>query len=122
MALESADLPEGLETVRNYAFFNCPALTNVKLSPNVKTIGDYAFGYYLGSDDKPKRLPDFEIDAAKNTEAFQYCAKNSIKCTGGVTQGSVFLYIVLGIVGAVILATIVLVILQKKYQKDHELN
>ena len=122
MALERADLPEGLETVRNYAFFNCPALTSVKLSANVKTIGDYAFGYYLGGDDKPKRLPDFEIDAAKNTEAFQYCAKNSIRCTGGVTQGSVFLYIVLGIVGAVILATIVLVILQKKYQKDHELN
>ena len=122
MALESAELPEGLETVRNYAFFNCPALTSVKLSPNVKSIGDYAFGYYLGSDDKPKRLPDFEIDAAKDTEGFRYCAKNSIKCTGGVTQGSVFLYIVLGTVAAVILATIVIIILQKKYQKEHELN
>jgi hypothetical protein len=122
MTLESAELPEGLETVSNYAFFNCPALTSVRLSANVTSIGDYAFGFYLDNSDKPKRLPDFEIDAEKNTAAFQYCAKNSIKCTGGVTQGSVFLYIVLGIVGVVILMTIVLLILQKRYQKSHELN
>ncbi len=122
MALESAVLPEGLETVRNYAFFNCPSLTSVRLTDSVTSIGEYAFGFYLGDDDKPKRLPDFEIDAAKDTEAFRYCAKNSIKCTGGVTQGSVFLYILLSVVAAVIAMTIVLLILQKKYQKEHEIN
>lgn len=122
MALASAKLPEGLESVKNYAFFNCPSLTSVRLTGNVTSIGDYAFGFYLGDDDKPKRLPEFEIDAEKNTEAFRYCAKNSIKCTGGVTQSAVFLYIVLGIVAVVIVLTIVLVILQKRYQKAHELT
>ena len=122
MSLESCELPENLETVSNYAFFNCPSLTSVRLTKNVTKIGDYAFGFYMGDDSKPKRLPDFEIDAEKNTEAFQYCAKNSIKCTGGVTQGSVFLYIVIGIVAAVIVITIVIIIIQKQIQKKYELN
>lgn len=122
MALDTCELPDSLETVANYAFFNCPALTSVHLTKNTTTIGDYAFGFYLGDDDQPKRLPDFEIDAERNTAAFGYCVDNSIKCTGGVTQGSVFLYIVLGIVAAVIIITIVIVVIQKRIQKKYELN
>ena len=120
MALETCDLPDSLETVYNYAFFNCPSLTSVRLTKNVTKVGDYAFGFYLGDDNQPKRLPDFEIDAERNTAAFDYCVKNSIKCTGGVTQGSTFLYIVLGIVAVVIIITIVIIVLQKRYQKRLE--
>ena len=121
-ALEQCELPEGLESISNYAFFNCPSLTSVRLTKNTAFIGNYALGWYMGDDDQPKRLPDFTVDAEDNTAAFDYCVKNSIKCTGGVTQGTVFLYIILGVVAAVVVITIIIIIVQKKIQKKYELN
>lgn len=134
--LEEIQLPESLTGMNDYAFFNCGSLKRLTIPESVKTIGNYALGWYYGSDsstgddpdnngqsaDDYKRLPDFEIDADNGTMAFQYAAENSIKCTGGITQGIVFVYIVLGVVVLVILAVIGLVIAQKRYQKAHELN
>lgn len=120
-ALEEIEIPETVEAIRNYAFFNCPALNRVKLTGNVTTIGDYAFGFYLDEDSKPKPLPAFEMEADNGTAAFDYCVKNSVKCTGGVTQGVVFVYIVLGVIGAVILATVILLLVQRKRRKQYEL-
>ena len=122
MVLTALDVPETVQTIGNYAFFNCPGLTRIHLTKNTTSIGDYALGWYLGDDGEPKRLPDFEVDAEDNTAAFDYCVKNSIKCTGGVTQGTVFLYIILGVVALVIIITIVIVVVQKKIQKKYELN
>ncbi|MDE6088701.1 MAG: leucine-rich repeat domain-containing protein [Oscillospiraceae bacterium] len=131
--LEEIQLPESLTGMNDYAFFNCGSLKRLTIPENVTTIGNYALGWYYGSDngnagdengeqDDYKRLPDFEIDADNGTAAFAYAARNSIKCTGGITQGIVFVYIVLGVVALVILAVIGLVIMQKRYQKEHELN
>ena len=135
--LEEIQLPESLTGMNDYAFFNCGSLKRLTIPENVTTIGNYALGWYYGNDnsnnnsnagdenskqDDYKRLPDFEIDADNGTAAFEYAAKNSIKCTGGITQGIVFVYIVLGVVALVILAVIGLVIMQKRYQKEHELN
>ena len=85
-------------------------------------IGNYALGWYFpGDGDEPKRLPDFEVDAEDNTAAFDYCVNNSIKCTGGVTQGTVFLYIIIGVVALVVIVTIIIIVVQKRIQKRYEL-
>lgn len=120
--LEEIQLPESLTGMNDYAFFNCGSLRSLKIPENVTTIGDYAMGWYYGDEDELKRLPDFEIDADNGTTAFEYAARNSIKCTGGITQGVVFVYIMLGVVALVILAVIGLVIMQNRYKKLHELN
>lgn len=122
MQLSQIEIPEGVQSVGNNAFFNCPSLTRVHLTKNTGSIGTYAFGWYMGEDDKPKRLPDFEIDANDDTAAFTYCVNNSIKCTGGVTQGTVFIYIILGVIALVIILTILIVVMQKRIQKKYELN
>lgn len=120
--LEEIQLPESLTGMNSYAFFNCGSLRSLRVPPGVKTIGDYAMGWYYGNDDELKRLPDFEIDAENGTAAFEYAARNSVKCTGGITQGIVFVYVMLGVVALVILAVIGLAIMQKRYKKQHELN
>lgn len=120
--LASITLPDALETVNDYAFFNCASLTSIRVSEHVRTIGEYAFGFYYGTDDELKRLPGFELDADNGTAGFQYAAENSIKCTGGITQGIVFLYIIIGIVVLVIAVVILLIIMQKRYQKQHDIR
>lgn len=129
VSLEELQLPDSLTSINDYAFFNCASLKSLTVSENVKSIGKYAMGWYYGEDsntsdnqeDSYKILPNFEIDANNGTKAFEYAAENSIKCTGGITQGIVFVYIMIGIVILVILAVIGLVIMQKRYQKQHEL-
>ena len=121
-ALDTITLPESVTAINSYAFCGCASLTSLHVSEHVKTIGEYALGWYYGEDDELKRLPDFEIDADNGTAAFQYAAENSIKCTGGITQGIIFLYIVIGIVVLVILVVIFLVIMQKRYQKLHDIR
>lgn len=122
MALRECDIPESVQTIGNYAFFNCPSYTQIHLTKNTTAIGDYALGFYLGDDGNPKRLPEFTVDAQDNTAAFDYCVKNSIRCTGGVTQNTVFIYIVVGVVVFVLIATITILIVQKRIQKRYELN
>lgn len=120
--LSEVEIPESVQSVGNYAFFNCPSLTRLHLTKNTGSIGKYAFGFYLGEDESLKRLPDFEIDAMDDTAAFTYCAENSIKCTGGVTQGTVFIYIIVGVILLTVILTIVIVVVQKRIQKRYELN
>ena len=122
LGLSVCEVPESVRKIGKYAFFNCPGLTRIRLTKNTETIGDYSLGWYMGEDQKPKRLPDFTVDAEDNTAAFVYCAENSIRCTGGVTQSTVFLYIILGVVALVIILTIVIIVVQKKIQKRYELN
>ena len=122
LQLSGLEIPETVQSIGNYAFFNCPGLTRIRLTRTTSSIGDYALGWYMGENEQPVRLPDFEVDAEDNTAAFDYCVKNSIRCTGGVTQGTVFLYIILGVVALVIIITVVIIIVQKKIQKRYELN
>lgn len=127
VTLEEIYLPESLTSINDYAFFNCASLKSLTVSENVKSIGAYAIGWYYGDDmsneeeNAYKILPNFEIDANNGTKAFEYAAENNIKCTGGITQGIIFVYIIIGIIVLVILAVIGLIIMQKRYQKQHEL-
>jgi len=122
LALKDITIPSSVTTINENAFLNCASLTSITIPETVKTIGDYALGFYYGEEEKPEHLPDFEIDADNGTSAFEYATKFSVKCTGGVTQGIVFVYIVVGVVVLVILAVIGLIIMQKRIQKQHELT
>ncbi|MBR3628982.1 MAG: leucine-rich repeat protein [Oscillospiraceae bacterium] len=122
MALREIDIPETVTSIGSYAFFNCPLLKTIRLTEHVTKIGDYALGYYYSDNDTPEKVPGFQVDADNGTEAFTYCVNNSIKCTGGVTQGSVFVIIILCVVGLAVVITIVLIILQSRIRKRHELN
>ena len=122
MALREIEVPETVTKIGSYAFFNCPLLKSIRLTEHVTEIGNYALGFYYSDGEKLEKIPGFEVDADNGTKAFTYCVDNSIKCTGGVTQSSVFVIIILGIVGLVIVITIVLVIMQSRIRKRHELN
>ena len=122
MALNQIEIPETVTKIGNYAFFNCPLLKSIRLTEHVTEIGDYALGYYYSDGEEPDKVPGFSVDADNGTEAFTYCANNSIKCTGGITQGSVFVIIILCVVGLVILASVVLLIMQSRIRKRHELT
>lgn len=121
-ALTEINIPESVTSIGNYAFFNCPLLKEIRLTKNTTSIGDYAMGFYYSDGDQPSRVPGFQVDANDDTAAFTYCVENSIKCTGGVTQGTVFIYIILGVVLLVILVTVTIIIIQKRIQKRYELN
>ena len=43
MELTDLVIPEGVEAIKNYAFFNCATLRSVKIPSSVKAIGEYAF-------------------------------------------------------------------------------
>ena len=120
-ALDHIEIPKSVTAIQSYAFFNCPALRSITLTESVTDVGKFALGFYLGEDDKPRRMPEFEVIADNGTAAFDYCVQNSIKCSGGVTQGVVFVYIVVGVVAAVIIATVVIVMIQRKNRKKYEI-
>ena len=119
--LAEITIPDSVTTINSNAFFNCASLTKIRVSQNVKTIGDYAFGFYSSEEEEKKLLPDFELDADNGTEAFAYAVKFNVRCTGGVTQGIVFVYVMIAVVAVVIISVIVLVIVQKQKQKQREL-
>lgn len=119
-ALESIEIPESVTQIGDYAFYNCPHLSTVALGPQVTEIGTLAFGFY-GDGENNEHLPGFKIDAKQGTAAFDYCAENSVACTGGVTQGIVFVYIVLGVVGVVLIATIAIIIVRRRIARRYEI-
>lgn len=121
-AMEDIQIPETVTTMEGYAFFNCPSLKKITVSKNLTEIGERAMGYYYGENDEYKRLPNFTIDATDDTKAFAYAAENNIRCTGGVTQGTVFIYIIMGVIILALIGTIILVIAQRRIQKRHELQ
>lgn len=115
-------IPDSVTLIGNYAFFNCPSLERIALKETVISIGDYSLGYYYSDTEELKRVPGFVIDTANNTQAFAYALENDIKSTGGITQSSVFIYIIIGVIALVILCTIVVVIVQRRIQKRYELR
>lgn len=63
--LTSVSIPEGVETIKTWAFANCTALESVSLPNSVKTIDDYGFYYCTSLTDItiPKGVKVIGIDA-----------------------------------------------------------
>ncbi len=122
VSLASITLPESVTAIGMYAFFNCGSLKEITLSEKVTTVGTYSLGYYYSDTDELKKLPDFTIDARDGTAGFTYALENDIKCTGGVTQSIVFIYIMIGIVVLVIGCTVALILVQRRIRKRYELR
>lgn len=122
MNLREIQIPEAATMIGAYAFFNCPRLSSLTVTKNVTHVGDYAMGFYYNENEEMKIVPGFTIDTTDDTDAFAYAAKHGIKSTGGITEGTVFLYILLGVVAVVIIITIILIIVQRRIQKRYELK
>ena len=68
--ITSVTIPEGVETIEKYAFYNCRDLKEVKLPDGCKNIGTRAFYNCT-------KLESINLDDAKiiSDEAFRYCSK-----------------------------------------------
>ncbi len=120
--LSELTLPASTTTIGANAFLNCASLKQLTLGPTVTTIGNYALGYYYDENEQLQRLPNFVIDAKDGTAGFTYALENDLKCTGGVTQSIVFVYVMIGVVVLVIGCTIALIIVQRRINKRYELR
>jgi hypothetical protein len=67
--LVSCVLPESLESIGNFAFYNCTALASISLPESLTSIGTYTFQYCisLASISLPESLQSI------GNSAFQYC-------------------------------------------------
>lgn len=62
--LTTITMPNGIESIDNYAFNGCIALKSISLPKNLKTLGENAFGGCVG-------LEEFKINLSnKNYTAF----------------------------------------------------
>ncbi len=120
--LSELTLPASVTGIGSNAFLNCASLKQLTLGPTVAEIGAYALGYYYDENEQLQRLPNFVIDAKDGTAGFTYALENDLKCTGGVTQSIVFVYVMIGVVVLVIGCTIALIIVQKRINKRYELR
>ena len=121
-ALSDINIPESLTTIGKYTFLSCASMEKITLTKNVTSIGEYALGFYYSEQERLERIPEFVIDTTNDTQAFAYALENDIKSTGGVTQSSVFIYIIIGVVILVLVAAIVIVLVQRRIQKRYELR
>lgn len=123
VALKEIQIPGRVDTIGNYAFFNCPSLSVIAINDAVKNIGDYALGFYLDEEtQEPKRTPDFTVDTDGDTAAHAYCVRYDIKSTGGVTQSSVFIIVLLAVIVLLVGAVIAIAVAQHKIKQRYELR
>ncbi len=80
----SVVIPDGVETVDKYAFYNCKLLKKVTLPDTCKTVGAYAF--YHNSV-----LEDINLDHVKviANSAFQDCERLNCDALGGINLSNV---------------------------------
>lgn len=80
----SVVIPEGVETISKYAFYNCEVLSSVTLPEGCKTIEEYAF-YNCGI------LEDVNFDYVKVISDFAFAKCESLTCEnlGGINLSGV---------------------------------
>jgi hypothetical protein len=83
--LTSVTIPESIETIKAYAFFNTPKLKEITIPPTVKQIGKYAIGYtgnydWIAGYTDIEKVSDFVIYAKAGSEGARYAKENGIKC------------------------------------------
>ena len=112
-------------SVGECAFLDCHELKSVRLGDKLEHIGDYAFGYKYDSDlksqieqglveaNKPYSTVDgFKIFTSKDSLAYKYASVCNIETVtntveiGGNNVNKNFAYVIVGIIGAVVIAVI----------------
>lgn len=76
-ALHSLELAEGLQTIDNYAFFDC-GLHDVTIPDSVKHIGRDALGFIVSNGGYIDLVQDFTIRGGLGTEAHLYAEQYAI--------------------------------------------
>lgn len=123
--LNKVRFSKNLGTVGYSAFFACPELKSVRLGSKLDYIGDYSFGFLydeqlalsiqngLSEETDPYSAEkDFTIYTDEDTTAYKYakaCGINVVTNTVGVADANVnrgFLYVIIGIIAAAVLAVI----------------
>ena len=76
--LTSIILPSTIETIGDYAFYDCTNLTSVTLLSDNAVIGDQAFGYYYISYQTDGKVDGFVLSAHEGSTAEEYLAENGL--------------------------------------------
>ena len=80
---EAYEVPQGIQQIKSYAFYDCSALTSIKLPDSVTSIGEYAFAWC--SSLTTIELPDSVTSIGD--KAFRDCsALTSIELPDSVTS------------------------------------
>ena len=78
-AIDEITIPESVERIINYAFYNCLYLKSVTIPATVTSIAPYAFGYvHDESTGEAVLMDDFTIYGYSGTAAEEYANKNGI--------------------------------------------
>lgn len=124
-SLNRVKLSKDLTSVGYNAFCACPELKSVRLGSKLDFIGDYAFGFVYdqqlaleikegtsNATDPYTVADDFTIYTSEDTTAYKYakaCGINVVTNTygiGGVNVNKGFLYVIIGIIAAAVLALV----------------
>ena len=81
----SVVVPEGVETINKYAFYNCTKLTDVTLPSTCKTIGQYAF-----ADSVMLKNVNFDNVKVVGDYAFSGCKSLSCEDIGGAKTAELY--------------------------------
>ena len=68
---EAYEVPQGIQQIKSYAFYDCSALTSIELPDGVTSIGDEAFG----------GCSNLTITVQRDSYAAQYAKDNNLKYT-----------------------------------------
>lgn len=133
--IEDVVLPDSVESIGSFAFYNCHELKKLRAHKGIGNIGEFAFGYIYNEEfdtdntaDREHLAEDFTLYAPKGSEAYDFAKKNDIKVvTGTVRIGSKnislgFIIAICGALGAAIIGLVTTIILKtrKKRKKAAE--
>ena len=82
--LKSVTIPNGVTSIEVSAFLDCNSITSVTIPKSVTSIGQSAFGYSNGANGV-KKMPNFIIYGASGSEAERYAKDNgfTFRSSGG---------------------------------------
>jgi len=90
--ITSIELPKTLNSIGDYAFYDCTSLKNVVLWSKYASIGKQAFGYYYISKKIDGKVESFNLTAYDNSTIKTYLVENEmafIKQTKPVGKGDI---------------------------------
>ncbi len=72
-------IADNVTKIEAYAFVNNSNIKEMFLSENIKSVGDYALGFFTSTgDDAPDRLEDFTVFVSKPCEAYEFAKKSDL--------------------------------------------